>query len=120
MEVFNWLRDSQKRQAANEEAENRWFRKTVGGGNVQAENEDEMGTTILGDITHPAPIIMPPSPQSNIGTILGLAGTMAAAAMGGYMYANSGTQPQQVEQQQPPAFDDSTIKIGLGRLEDYQ
>ena len=94
------------------------MRKNVWGSDAKA-GEDDMGTTILGDITHPAPIIMPPTPQSNIGTILGIIGTIAAAGMGGYMFANSGTQPPAVEQQ-PPTFDDSTIQIGLGRLEDYQ
>jgi len=119
LEAFNWLRDSQKRQAANEEAENKWFRKTLGDEGVMRSEED-MGTTILGDITHPAPIIMPPAPQSNIGTLLGLLATMAAAGMGGYMFANRGTRPPAVEQQPPPSFDDSTLQIGLGRLEDYQ
>ena len=89
-------------------------------GSDEKAGDDDMGTTILGDITHPAPIIMPPTPQSNIGTILGLIGTIAAAGMGGYMYASSGTEPQPVQQQQPPTFDDSTLQIGLGRLEDYQ
>jgi hypothetical protein len=114
------LQANQREQQANQEAESQWVRKNLWGSDVKA-GEDDMGTTILGDITHPAPIIMPPTPQSNIGTILGLIGTIAAAGMGGYMYANSGSNPAPaVEQQPPPSFDDSTLQLGLGRLEDYQ
>jgi hypothetical protein len=113
------LQANQREQQANQEAESQWVRKNVWGSDVKA-GEDDMGTTILGDITHPAPIIMPPTPQSNIGTILGLIGTIAAAGMGGYMFATSGTQPQATEQQPPPSFDDSTLQLGLGRLEDYK
>jgi hypothetical protein len=113
------LQANQREQQANQEAESQWVRKNLWGSDVKA-GEDDMGTTILGDITHPAPIIMPPTPQSNIGTILGLIGTIAAAGMGGYMFANSGTQPPATEQQPPPSFDDSTLQLGLSRLEDYK
>ena len=113
------LQANQREQQANQEAESQWVRKNVWGSDEKA-GDDDMGTTILGDITHPAPIIMPPTPQSSIGTIIGLIGTIAAAGMGGYMFATSGTQPPAVEQQPPPSFDDSTLQLGLGRLEDYQ
>jgi hypothetical protein len=68
LEAFEWLRDSQSRQAANEEAENRWWRKKWTEGDTMpigtAGESEEMRQTILGDITNPAPIIMaPPQPQ---------------------------------------------------------
>jgi len=113
------LQANQREQQANQEAESQWVRKNVWGSNEKA-GDDDMGTTILGDITHPAPIIMPPTPQSSIGTILGLIGTIAAAGMGGYMFANRGADAPAVEQQSPPSFDDSTLQLGLGRLEDYK
>lgn len=111
------IQANQREQQANQEAESQWVRKNLWGSDAKA-GEDDMGTTILGDITHPAPIIMPP--QSNIGTIIGLIATMAAAGMGGYMYANSNTPEAPPAEQQPATFDDSTIQLGLGRLEDYQ
>lgn len=75
-----------------------------------------MGTTILGDITNPAPVIIQP-PQSNIGTILGLVATIAAAGMGGYMYATSGGDDQP---QQPANLSYEGYNVGLGKAEDYQ
>lgn len=78
--------------------------------------EDDMGTTILGDITNPAPVIIQP-PQSNIGTIMGLIATIAAAGLGGYMYANNGKEPQT---QQPQHLSYEGYKVGLGKAEDYE
>jgi hypothetical protein len=110
------LQANSKQQLANQEAENRWARKNLWGSDLKAE-DDDMGTTILGDITHPAPVVIQP-PQSNIGTILGLVGTIAAAGMGGYMYATSGGDEQQ--QQQPANLSYEGYNVGLGKAEDYQ
>lgn len=117
---LNWLNQSQQRQAANEEAENRWWRKTVSGDDMKADAADDMGTTILGDITHPAPIIMPQQqPQQNplVSMLLGAAMTAGGGGIGYYL-ANQNKTPEQ--QQSPPAeFVDETISVGLGKIEDY-
>ena len=120
LEAFGWLRDSQKRQAANEEAENRWFRKTVSGDEMKVDADDDMGHTILGDITHPAPIIMPQQqPQQNplMSMLLGAAMTAGGGAVG-YYFANQNT-PQVQEQTAPAGFDYETVSVGLGKIEDY-
>ena len=109
------LQANSRQQLANQEAENQWARKNLWGSDVKAE-DDDMGTTILGDITNPAPVIIQP-PQSNIGTILGLVATIAAAGMGGYMYATSGGNDQP---QQPANLSYEGYNVGLGKAEDYQ
>ena len=123
LEAFNWLRDSQKRQAANEEAENRWFRKTISGDDGAVESD--MGTTILGDITPQPPVIIqqPPQQSSNLGTIAAIVAAMATGGILGSQYLGKQAlelvQPQQPQEQQA-AYEDSTIRIGLGRLENYE
>lgn len=122
LEAFGWLQDSQSRQAANEEAENRWWRKKWTGDAMsigETGESDEMRQTILGDITHPAPIIMPqpPASQSPIPAIL----LATAAGVGGYFLATQ-NKPDAGEVQKPipvVQFDDETISVGLGRIGDY-
>jgi hypothetical protein len=121
MTGLNWLNQSQQRQAANEEAENRWFRKTVSGEEMQVDADDDMGHTILGDITHPAPIIMPQQqPQQNplMSMLLGAAMTAGGGAVG-YYFANQNNTPQPQEQTAPAGFDYETVSVGLGKIEDY-
>lgn len=126
VEAFNWLRDAQKRQAANEEAENRWFRKTVSGDDGAVESESDMGTTILGDITPQPPVIIqqPPQQSNNLGTIAAIVAAMATGGILGSQYLGNQAvelvQPQQPQQQQPMTFEDSTVSVGLGKLEDYE
>lgn len=118
LESFNWLRDSQKRQAANEEAENRWWRKTVSGDEMKVDADDDMGNVMLGDIHNPAPIIMqPPQPQPQnplVAMLMGAAFTAAGGAAG-YYFSDKQPTPVQPEVQ----FDDETISVGLGKIEDY-
>lgn len=118
LEGFNWLRDSQARQAANEEAENQWWRKTLGADSKQTAEAEDMGHTILGDITNPAPIIMqPPAPQQS--SILPAAAMAVAAGLGGYLLADK-SEPKPAPNQQPAIeFQDETVSVGLGRIEDY-
>jgi hypothetical protein len=110
-----------KRQAANEEAENRWWRKTVTGESQPVDNADdeEMGNIMLGDVNHPAPVVISPPPQSNsIQTALLATALSALAGVGGYLLAAKDSEPSQVPNNQVE-FDDSSVTIGLGRIEDY-
>lgn len=105
-------------RAKNREAESQFARRQWGQADSAATDGDDMGHTILGDINHPAPIIMPP--QNNSGDMMkGLA--LGAALLGipaagvlGYMLNKNET-----EATQPIEFDDASVSIGLGRIEDY-
>ena len=83
-----------------------------------------MGTTILGDITPQPPVIIqqPPQQSSNLGTIAAIVAAMATGGILGSQFlgqkAGELVQPQQPQQQ--AAYEDSTIRIGLGRLENYE
>ena len=77
-----------------------------------------MGSTILGDITNPAPIVIN-QPQSNLLPIalaalagLGIPTAMAGGAAAMYLLNKpAATQPQ--------TYQDETVSIGLGRIDDY-
>lgn len=117
------MRDAQKRQAANEEAENRWWRKTVTGEPQPSASadDDDMGNIMLGDNIHPAPVVIAPQqqPQNNsLQTLLTYGALAAATGMGGYMLANR-YAPQPAQQPAQVQFDDESVNIGLGRIEDY-
>lgn len=107
----------------NSEAESAHVRKTVWGEDVNKSTEsDEMGHTILGDVTHPAPIVItqPAQPQSNLLPIalaalagLGIPTAMAGGAAAMYLLNKpAATQPQ--------PYQDETVSIGLGRIDDYK
>lgn len=123
VEGFNWMKDAMKRQAANEEAENRWWRKTVTGEAQPSSNVDDeaMGNIMLGDVNHPAPVVIAQPPQSNsIQTALLATALSALAGVGGYMFANNKKpEPTPVIEQPSVSFDDASVTIGLGKIEDY-
>ena len=112
--------------AKNSEAEAAHVRKSVWGSSEQ-QSDDDMTTTILGDITHP-PAVVVQQPQSNLWPIVaaGLAAMLPVAGLGaaglGAAAMHFMTQPQAPVQQpgQPVDFLDESVRIGLGRWEDYQ
>jgi hypothetical protein len=104
----------------NMEAESAEVRRSLwGGGKTNEAEADDMATTILGDVTHPTPIVIQPPQQNNL---LPLA-LMAAAAVGIPATLGVGAIAGHLLTKQPaataPAFDDETLKIGLGRIDDY-
>lgn len=112
----------QQESARNISAENRHARKALWGDDTPTEDdgEDMQGGIVLGDVTHPTPVVIAGAPQgSGIGKLLaGLAlGTLIpAAGVGGFLAS-------QLLQPKPPAAaaqatTDETVDIGLGRLED--
>jgi len=107
-------RETQK----NQEAESAYVRKNLWGVGESKQEEDDMGTTILGDITHPAPIVItqPQQPQNSLLPIalaamaaIGIPATLGVGALAGYMLTK---QPAQT-------FQDETVSIGLGKIEYY-
>lgn len=103
----------------NREAEDAHVRKTVWGQDGQTEGDEgeSMRDTVLGDINHPTPIIMPQ--QSSAWPIVaGLAiasllPTAAIAGIAGYLLSRSDVQVE------APEFDDESVSVGLGRIDDY-
>lgn len=125
--ITNWtgvqavqaLEDGHEENMKNREAESAAVRRQLWGENSNSGGDpDEMRQTILGDITHPAPIIMPQQQQSPWPMTLLAA---AVAGLGGYWLATKEQPQQQHEPTQVPAvaYQDETISVGLGRLEDY-
>ena len=87
------------------------------GSDYQPPDEEDMGDINVGDTTI---YQSPPPPQqqsSNLQTVLATAAIAAATGMGGYMLANPETSP--LPQQQPGEFEYDSLKVGLGRIEDY-
>lgn len=104
-------------QQRNQEAESRKVRKQLWDSEETVPSDEEMRQTILGDVTHPAPVIMPLQPQNQWLPVIAAAAIAGAA---GYMLNKPTVAPEP-----PPAavtqptFDDSTVTIGLGKIEDY-
>jgi hypothetical protein len=106
-------RDNQR----NIEAESAAVRRKLWGEESKAAESDDMGNTILGDITNPAPIVIN-QPQSNLLPIalaalagLGIPTAMAGGAAAMYLL----NKPAATQQ----TYQDETVSIGLGRIDDY-
>lgn len=113
------LIDGQEELQKNREAESAKVRKQLWDADDKSGQDDEMRQTVLGDINHPAPIIMQQPQQNNtLATVAALAAMIAAGGMGGYLLANKsgGEQEKTVSQ---PNFQDSSVDIRLGKIEDY-
>ena len=130
--ISNWagvvamqnLRANSQEQLKNQEAESSWVRRHLwgaseGAGGESKEADDDMGHTILGDINNPAPIILPPQPSSSLPTVLAALGMLAAGGLAGYLLSRPAQPAPAPIQGEAPSFDDSSLSIGLGRIEDY-
>lgn len=105
--------------AKNREAESAHVRKTIWNAESDSSEED-MGNTILGDVNHPAPIVMAGNSDSTLKTLATLAlggllggGGIAAGAAAMYLL----NKPEVVQPATPQPGE--TMNIGLGKLEDY-
>jgi hypothetical protein len=122
LRALSWLNNSEARQAKSDQAERNWFAKQMGEPIDGATDEasDDMATTILGDVTHPTPIVInqPPQPASNpllpiaVAGLLGLLGAGTGAAATAYLLSQRPTPS-------PQAFDFETMNLGLGRASDF-
>lgn len=121
---FNALKSHQRRSDQNQEAEDRWVRKNVYGDEGQhTTNEDDMGTTVLGDVTNPTPIVVQGSQGSDstlktlatlaLGGMLG-GGGIAAGAVATYLLNKAPEASTTIEQRAG-----ERVQIGLGKIDDY-
>jgi hypothetical protein len=104
-------------QRKNQEAESAWVRKNLWGSDETGKDDDEMRQTVLGDVNHPAPIIMQqPAPAAASPWPLALA-LAAAGGIAGYMLNDK--TPATAPEAAAVEFDDQSVSIGLGRIQDY-
>ena len=123
LRALGWLNQSEKRQAQTDQAERDWYEKQLGGARAEAA-DDEMETTILGDIhlnqpqSPAAPLNATPQQQSQLAPLLAGFAIAAASGLGGY-YLASKDDTTPVQPSAPIEFNDETISVGLGKIEDY-
>lgn len=112
------LRANSKEQLKNQEAESSYVRRNLWGATEEPSEveADEMEYTHLGDVNHPAPIIMPQPKQSNLPTIALMALSLGVGGLAAYALTKD---KEPAPAQEAPEFDDSSVSIGLGRIEDY-
>ena len=120
----------------NQRAENAAVRRKLWGsqGNEGGGSEGDMaGSTILGDVTHPAPVIIAGGQQSSglAKTLAGLAigALIPTAGVGGFLASQLVDRVPALQQlQQPPSSttviqntpeQPERVDVGLGKIEDY-
>lgn len=109
-----------RRILAKEDAVADAVQKRAFGDDYMPPGDEDMGDIHVGDVNHPAPVVIQPPPPSNLMpmALLALAAaipTTGAIGVAGYLLAN---RDKPVVAQ--PGFDDSTVKIGLGRIGDLE
>ena len=122
--IMNWARlvtveameSEQADQARNRRAESAHVRKVAWGDESGlTDGEDDVKTTILGDVQQQPPIVVSSGSNGSSLAPLVLAALMGTAiptiAAGAYWLAKQ--EPADV------SFSDETVRIGLGRIEDY-
>jgi hypothetical protein len=123
------IQDHQTEQRKNQEAEGAFVRRQIWGESAQETSEDDMHTqTILGDVNHPAPIVIAgqqPSGSSLAKVLAGLAiGTLIpTAGIGGFAISKllqAPTQQSATPEEKPKEFTDESLDIGLMRFEDLK
>ena len=112
------LQAHQQRQAKNLEAEESAVRRNLWGSNEEPPTfdggDDVAGDTVLGDVTHPAPVIVQKSAGMLGPLVMALLGaSVPGAGIAGYVASQFFTeQPAAVE------MEDESVTIGIGRLEE--
>ncbi len=106
----------------NQEAENRCVRQQLWGNDGGAGEDDDMGNTILGDVTHPTPIVVAGGQQQSsslLPTVIALAAgaLIPGAGVAGYLLNAALVKPDIALPAQQ--FTDSSVSLGLGKIEDY-
>ena len=111
------IQDHRNEQRKNQAAEGAFVRRQVWGEKPDDPSEDEMqNQTILGDVTHPTPIVINGQQSSGIGKVLaGLAigALIPAAGLGGYLLNQQATKPAE-----STPVETETVDLGLLRIED--
>jgi hypothetical protein len=115
------LQAHQAESQKNMQAENQRIRKDLWGYQEPQEGEDVNSQTILGDVTHPTPIIINGQQPAQSGGVLKTLAILAAGALipgagiGGYLAS-------QWMNQKPVATEteDKSLDLGLLRFEDLK
>lgn len=115
------IQDHRNEQRKNQAAESAFVRQQVWGEKPGQSVEDDMGTTILGDVTNPTPIVINSQPQQQSGGVLKTLAILAAGALipgagiGGYLAS-------QWLNQKPVATEteDKSLDLGLLKFEDLK
>lgn len=115
------IQDHRHEQRKNQAAESAFVRQQVWGEKTGQSVEDDMGTTILGDVTNPTPIVINSQPQQQSGGALKTLAILAAGALipgagiGGYLAS-------QWLNQKPVATEteDKSLDLGLLKFEDLK
>ena len=113
------LQSHQAETEKNVQAENQRIRKDLWGYQEPKEGEDVNSQTILGDVTHPTPIII--NGQQSSGAlktlaILAAGALIPGAGIAGYL-ASQLLKPTTTETTAP---EDQTLDLGLLRFEDLE
>lgn len=116
------LQAHQAESQKNMQAENQRIRKDLWGYKEPQEGEDVNSQTILGDVTHPTPIIINGQQSSGLGKVL--AGAALGAALLGIPAAGAGfyaaSQLISKPTTETTAPEDQTLDLGLLRFEDLE
>lgn len=117
--------DHEAESQKNQQAEGAYVRRTLWGAREDEGGEEagEMRQTIVGDVTNPTPVVIQAPQQSNtLGTIAAIVAAMATGGILGptVLSALKPTAPVAQPMQQPQGYTDSTISVGLGKLENYE
>ena len=112
------LQSHQAETEKNVQAENQRIRKDLWGYQEPKEGEDVNSQTILGDVTHPTPIII--NGQQSSGALKTLAiltagALIPGAGIAGYLASQMLDKPQKA-----PAIEDKSLDLGLLKFEDLQ
>lgn len=119
------IQDHHSEQKKNQAAESAFVRRQVWGESVESQQAEDMANqTILGDVTHPTPIVIQGQQSSGLGKVL--AGAAIGAALLGIPAAGAvgylASQYLQNTSVVPPtdSIETETIDLGLLRLEDLE
>lgn len=118
------LLEESKRQKRNIDAEDRFVRRKFWGSDETAEEPEEMGNTILGDVTNPTPVVVAGQPSSGLGALaatalVALGMSVPVAGVGGYLL-NQALTGSDIEPTPATEQTIESLNLGLGRIEDYQ
>jgi hypothetical protein len=118
---YRALQHHQRETEKNTQAENKAVRKQLWNADEPDEPGEEMGSTILGDVTHPTPIVVAGSGESGLmKTLVGLAiGAMIPTAGVAGFLASQLLTPKAVPTVQQREQDTETMELGLGQLSEF-
>jgi hypothetical protein len=120
------LQNHQHETEKNTRAENRAVRRKLwqDDGTEDPEGTD-MGNTILGDVTHPTPVIVAGANGGSSGLLkaavgMAIGALLPTAGVGGFLASQLlQQQPPAAVQPQQPAQSTESMDVGLGKLSDY-